>query len=300
MFVEAACANLGDPDAVVMRETKKKSRLMKSDLWSQFGSRFEALADEENKAVGNRCYHRRRAQKRIEQYYPDTGPLRRELYRKHMACFAAGRDHRERPFLAGNRCGKTEGVGALEMAAHLTGLYPAWWAGRRFDHPIQAWAAGDTNQTTRDILQAKLLGRVSRRGQNIMDDSGRPGTGMIPGEGHYQHGAEAGIPDAVEVAYIKHVSGGTSVLRFKFESGREAFQGTEQHVVWLDEEPPADVYIESLMRTMQTGSFGGGLVLLTFTGRRSSTRPLVGGHQQVPERGGARLGEPARNPGHLE
>ena len=106
----------------------------------------------------------RRSRNKIEQYYPEKGPLRRELYPKHMAYFAAGRHHRERLFLAGNRCGKTEGVGAYEMAVHLTGRYPSWWQGRRFDHAIHAWAAGDTNQTTRDILQAKLLGRAALHG----------------------------------------------------------------------------------------------------------------------------------------
>jgi phage terminase large subunit-like protein len=32
-------------------------------------------------------------------------------------------------------------------------------------------------------------------------------------------------------------------------------------VVWLDEEPPLDVYVECLVRTMTTG----GLVMVTFT-----------------------------------
>jgi len=44
-------------------------------------------------------------------------------------------------------------------------------------------------------------------------------------------------------------------------SWRGAFEGTEQDVVWLDEEPPLDVYVECLVRTMTTG----GLVLVTFT-----------------------------------
>jgi phage terminase large subunit-like protein len=179
-----------------------------------------------------------------------------------MECFAAGRDHRERLFLAGNRCGKTEGVGAYEMSLHLTGRYPDWWQGRRFDHAIKAWAAGDTNQTTRDILQAKLLGKVAYQADEV---SGL-GTGMIPGDTIIGTRPKAGIPGAIESAYVHHVTGGISVLQFKsYEAGRESFQGTEQDVVWLDEEPPADIYIESLMRTMQTGSFGGGIVLLTFT-----------------------------------
>ena len=41
-----------------------------------------------------------------DQLFPDTGPLRRELYPKHMEHFTAGRDYKERLFMAGNRIGK--------------------------------------------------------------------------------------------------------------------------------------------------------------------------------------------------
>ena len=45
-----------------------------------------------------------RAQRRLFRLYPDDGPLRRELYPKHMAFFAAGAEHQERCFMAANRC----------------------------------------------------------------------------------------------------------------------------------------------------------------------------------------------------
>jgi phage terminase large subunit-like protein len=58
------------------------------------------------------------------------------------------------------------------------------------------------------------------------------------------------------------VSGGKSRLVFKsYDQGRESFQGTEQHMIWLDEECHLDVFTECLTRTMTTD----GLVLLTFT-----------------------------------
>jgi phage terminase large subunit-like protein len=155
----------------------------------------------------------------------------------------------------------TEGVGAYEMTCHLTGRYPSWWAGRRFDAPVHAWAAGDTTQTVRDIVQFKLLGPVSALG-----------TGMIPGEFIRNTSRRAGsVSDCIETVAVDHKSGGTSILTLKsYDQGRQAFQGTERHVVWLDEEPPLDVYTECLLRTMATaGGFGGGIVLATFT-------PLLG------------------------
>jgi len=193
----------------------------------------------------------RRARNKISTFYPDTGPLRKELYPKQLQFFRAGKDHRERLFLAANRVGKTEGVGAYEVTCHLTGVYPDWWEGRRFDHATKVWAAGDTSKTVRDIIQEKMLGPV-----------GQFGTGMIPGETLTHTIPKYGVPDAVEIVYVHHQSGGTSILNFKsYDQRRESFQGTEQNVIWLDEEPPMDIYSECLLRTMTTN----GVIILTFT-----------------------------------
>ncbi len=195
---------------------------------------------------------RRAEYNRIDSFYPGEGPLRRELYPKHLEFFQAGKIHRERCFLAGNRVGKTEGVGAYEVTLHLTGRYPAWWNGRRFEKAIEAWAVGDTSKTVhREILQPKLLGKP-----------GRLGTGMIPGDCILRPVPKPNVPEAIETVYVQHVSGGESVLTFKsYEQGRESFQGSEKDVIWLDEECPKEIYIECLMRTMTTN----GLLLLTFT-----------------------------------
>jgi len=193
--------------------------------------------------------HERR--NKIAAYYPEEGPLRRELYEKHMAFFAAGNEHRERLMLAANRVGKTEGVGGYEVVLHLTGEYPDWWPGRRFDKPTSGWAAGDTSLTVRDIIQHKLLG-----------PPGEYGTGLIPGDRLKGTTARAGVPNAVQDIMVHHVSGGTSYLTLKsYDQRRESFQGTEKDFIWLDEEPPMDVYGECLIRTMTTQ----GLILCTFT-----------------------------------
>lgn len=192
----------------------------------------------------------------ILSFYPDEGPLRRELYVKHLEYFRAGTEYNERAFISANRIGKTEGVGGYELALHLTGRYPDWWEGRRFKRAIKAWAAGDTGKTTRDIIQQKLLGPL-----------GSYGVGLIPKDaivGKPQ--AKAGIAEAIEIVRVRHVSGGTSVLVLKsYDQRREAFQGTEQDVIWLDEEPPLAIYTECLLRTMTTN----GLMICTFT-------PLLG------------------------
>lgn len=199
---------------------------------------------------------RRISRRKILKYYPATGPLRRALYPKHTQFFTAGAKYRQRLMLAANRVGKTEGVGLYELTLHLTGDYPDWWDGRRFNHKTKAWAAGDTKQTVREILQDKLLGPV-----------GSWGTGLIPGESINKIVRGGGsVADSVDMIYVKHKSGGISQLTLKsYDQRREAFQGTEQDIILLDEEPPEDIYTECLLRTMTNN----GMLMLTFT-------PLMG------------------------
>lgn len=202
---------------------------------------------------------RRSGQNRIDVFYPDHGPLRRELYPKHMEFFAAGAKYRERCALAANRIGKTEGMGGYETALHLTGIYPKWWPGRRFTEPVRWWAAGKTNETARDIVQRKLFGAVT--GEGTVNKS-VTGTGLIRGAtiGHITW--KQGVQNLIDTAKVKHASGGWSELGMKsYQQGRGSFEGTEQDGIWLDEEPPLDIYGECLVRTATTN----GIVMLTFT-----------------------------------
>ena len=186
--------------------------------------------------------------------YPDSGPLRRELYARHMQFFRLGahRGINERGFMAANRVGKTWGAGGYELTLHLTGDYPAWWEGRRFAHPVDAWAAGDTAETTRDIIQRCLLGPFDdiRHRAHSRRIAGRRADTATRRRRRRRYGR--GAPR----------SGGTSLLGFKsYDQGRRKFQGTAKHVIWEDEEPPADVHSECLLRLMTVD----GLLMLTFT-----------------------------------
>ena len=174
-------------------------------------------------------------------------------YKKQRDFFAAGKKHRERLLMAANRFGKTE-CGAAEMSYHLTGQYPPDWPGKRFDKPVRAWAAGVTSETTRDVVQAKLIGPPFTEAEW--------GQGMVPKSCIADIAPARGIPAAIDTVSIKHVSGGTSALQFKsFERGREKWQGAACEVIWFDEECPADIYSEGLTRTNETG----GIVFITFT-----------------------------------
>jgi phage terminase large subunit-like protein len=184
---------------------------------------------------------RRKRERRLADYTP---------YPKQIGFHAAGRQHRERLFMAGNQQGKTLAGGA-EVAMHLTGHYPPWWKGRRFRTPIRAWASGVTGEATRDNVQRMLMGLP-----------GEHGTGMIPKDAIHRTRQSRGMVDALDTIYVRHKSGGFSSLVFKsYERGREKWQGESLHLVWFDEEPPLEIYSEGLARITARK----GLVFLTFT-----------------------------------
>lgn len=210
---------------------------------------------------------RREARRQFDHWFPDqthewrgTKFHARDLYPQHMEFFTVGAKYRQRCFMAGNRVGKSV-AGMFEDASHLTGRYRHWWTGRVFKTPIRAWVAGKTSKTTRDILQTGLLGEIAYSGSRKIVT----GTGMIPGELIDMDSItwHQGVANFVDTVKIKHVpTGEWSALGFKsYEQGRGAFEGTAQHLLHFDEEPPMDVYGEGLIRTMTSN----GIIIATFT-----------------------------------
>jgi phage terminase large subunit-like protein len=198
----------------------------------------------------------RRQGQKFYSLYPELGQLSRAEYGKHMEFFEAGRTYLERAAIAANRTGKTT-MSCYETTLHLTGLYPEWWNGRRFDEPVNWWSASDTGETTRDILQLELMGPIDRLG-----------TGMIPGSLIIgDPSRRRGIAEAIDTVRVRHKSGGISTLSFKsYDQGRAKFQGTKKHGVQLDEEPDMGVYTECLTRVMATKpGEQDGTMLCTFT-----------------------------------
>ena len=139
---------------------------------------------------------------------------------------------------------------------HLTGRYPDGWDGRTYSKAVAGWAAGVTSEVTRDSVQRVLCGRINAIG-----------TGAIPKDAIKEKSMKRGVADAIDTMVIRwggggDVQAGESLLGFKsYDQGREKFQAETLDFVWLDEEPDADIYSESLTRTNATG----GMVYMTFT-----------------------------------
>ena len=175
----------------------------------------------------------------------------------------AGKTCQERMIMAGNRTGKTWPA-AVETAFHMTGEYPDWWDGKVFHEPVLVWTGSPTNETAREIVQKSLLGGT---------DPENLGTGTIPrdkiiGQPKMR---QAGVSDVVDIFKVRHVSGGVSICVNKtYEQGWRKWQGTEPHIVWLDEEPDMSelqkrIYTEALTRLLTSH----GIMMVTFS-------PLLG------------------------
>jgi phage terminase large subunit-like protein len=183
----------------------------------------------------------------------------RRHYRKALAAFYMTSFMRESNIMAANRVGKTL-AGGFAVACFTTGIYPDWWPGLRFPGPVDGWVVGQTNETTRDILQRKLFGDIA-----IIDGKkGLLGNGIIPAKLiHNPPSWKAGVTELVDTVRIRHVSGHYSRIGVKsYQQGRLSFEGTERDFVLLDEEGDVEIYNECLIRTMTKPK---AVVLTTFT-----------------------------------
>jgi phage terminase large subunit-like protein len=223
-------------------------------MQSQLLQRLASLSPQALAALGTEV-KLKLSQNRLADYKP---------YPKQLEFHDAGGDPavRERLLIAGNQLGKTWSAG-FEVAMHLTGEYPAWWEGKRWNREVLGWAAGVTSESTRDNPQKILLGLP-----------GAFGTGAIPQKSIVEvTRASHGVADSIDSIKVRHKSGGLSIVSFKaYEKGREKWQGPSLDFVWFDEEPPEDIYSEGLTRT-NVGSNGAegisGITFITFT-------PLLG------------------------
>lgn len=210
---------------------------------------------------------RRTERDKLAQLYPETGPLRRELYAKHIAMLQAGAIHAERVALGGNRIGKTLSIGGYEAALHLTGLYPSWWKGKRYERPILIWAAGTKTAKVRDVNQRFLLGSLHQR-KGFTQANG----GLIPAARIGRLTRRTGVADAVDQVIVNHIQGFENVCTFKsYEEGRTSFEAEGVDFIWLDEEPPKPIYDECKMRILTTR----GCILSTFTPVEGMTETVL-------------------------
>lgn len=178
-------------------------------------------------------------------------------------------------FLAGRGYVPTHNTvcNVYEACAHVSGRYPDWWEGRIFDQPVDALMAGKTNQTTRDIVQEKMLGKVIKTVEGkhrIMGGGIAPLDWIDPTTVTFRQGFPR-LLDSVGIRYRDSRTEFSTVTFRAYEQGRPTFEGISRQYVGLDEECPEEIYGECLIRTGTVD----GLVVLTFTPLDGMTQTVL-------------------------
>lgn len=136
---------------------------------------------------------------------------------------------------------------------HLTGRYPEWWQGKRFEKPVRWIAGSESAELTRKGIQRVLLGPPEAK--ELW------GTGMIPKDSIISTTPRQGVADAVASISVRHKNGISSLQLASYDQGRTKWQAETLDGAWFDEEPPLDVYTEGITRT----NVSMGPILLTLT-----------------------------------
>lgn len=160
---------------------------------------------------------------------------------------------------AANQIGKTLSGTAWD-AMDLTGLYPDWFEGVRYDRPVTVVVGCVNNDKTRDIIQKELFG-------DPIEWEAELGTGWIPLHCIGKIQKKRGVPDAFYNVRIKHhdkdgeFDGWSKIVFLAYEMGSSTWMAHKSDVTHLDEEPPQDI----LEQAARSGIATGGRLRLTFT-----------------------------------
>ena len=173
---------------------------------------------------------------------------------EHQRTFFDTGSSDRRGILAANRIGKTVST-CYETAMHLTGRYPDWWRGHRFDHAITAMVAGEGWSQVAMVLQNELLGTQDVKiTENL-------GTGAIPRDCIVVETMRNDGANCMGVE-ILHTSGAKSYLLFaNYTQEVRQMQGFKLNLAVFDEQPPDDFFSEIVTRTATTQ----GKILCSFT-----------------------------------
>lgn len=170
-------------------------------------------------------------------------------YRWQHEFFAAGAWANQRCLIAANGVGKSITT-CTEFAMHITGRYPPWWKGTRFDYGgWEAWIGSIDNDMQKRGPQRALLGRELES----------VGTALIPADAIKGYELrQAGVKSVVDTLVVSHVSGKPVTVKWlTFEQGWRKWQSGDPKIILWDEEPDEnnvdqkDIMTETLTRLVR-------------------------------------------------
>lgn len=160
---------------------------------------------------------------------------------------------------AANQIGKTLSGTAWD-AMDLTGRYPDWYEGVRYDRPVNIVVGCVNNDKTRDVLQKELFGDPIEWEEEL-------GTGFIPLDCIGKIQKKRGVPDAFYNVRVKwhdadgNHDGWSKITFLAYEMGKSTWMAHKADVTHLDEECPMDI----LEQAARSGIATGGRIRMTFT-----------------------------------
>ena len=141
---------------------------------------------------------------------------------------------------AGNQIGKTI-CGCSQDAMDLTGDYPDWYKGKRFNRPVELVCGGINNDKTTKLLQKALIG------DPVLKETSW-GEGWIAKKylDPKKMSLKRGVADSYQTVKVKHYTDGKydglSTLSFQsYEAGKASWMGDTIDIFHLDEEPPMEI-----------------------------------------------------------
>jgi phage terminase large subunit-like protein len=170
-------------------------------------------------------------------------------YRWQRAFFDAGEWAKQRCVIAANGVGKSF-LTCAELAMHVTGRYPPWWKGARFDYGgWECWIGSIDNDMQKRGPQRALLGRELES----------VGTALIPKDSIKSiELRQAGVKSVVDTLVINHISGRPVTVKWlTFEQGWRKWQSGDPKIILWDEEPDEsivdqkDIMTETLTRLVR-------------------------------------------------
>lgn len=133
----------------------------------------------------------------------------------------------------GNRVGKTLALSIMSYC-HLTGFYPHWWRGHKFNYPIEAWIGCTTENSLIDLKDKWFFGEGDIK--PLFSEK------QVLQKNSLKHSYK-----------IKHAKGVSSVKFKTYKQGRKEWQAKKVDFIGFDEEPPFDVYHEACLRVTKAG-----------------------------------------------
>lgn len=144
--------------------------------------------------------------------------------------------------------GKTT-CNTARQAIQLTGLYPAEWTGRRWNHPIEAAACSKTLGKLRNTVLKKMFGTKEKLGSGWIPKR------CIVEESIVWSKKEKGCLEYAEVRHFDaagQYDGNSCLYAFSFEQGDQAVSGYTLHDVLISEECSEEFHREMWNRLGKT------------------------------------------------